>query len=153
MAKESDRTRNKIGVRRGGGPPPGYEWNAELLPQVRGEARGFLTDDQYAHLARQVRELAKHDDPTHSETLDIRPVGQLHELREKGGILAKINVRVFYLVFRPNRTIVILGAFHKQNDGPTPPGDLWRMEKRMRRYLKAANRPEPGGDPAEVRLC
>ncbi len=95
MAKESDRSWNKIGVRRGGGPPPGYEWNVELLPQVRGEARAFLTEDQYTHLARQVRELAKHDDPTHSETLDIRPVGELHELRETGGVLAKINGRVF----------------------------------------------------------
>jgi len=136
MAKDSGRGRSKIGVRRGGGPPPGYEWNVELLLQVRGEARGFLNEDQYAYLSRQVRELARHGDPTHSETLDIRPVGDLHELRQKGGILGKLNVRVFYLVSRSNRTIVILGAFPKQNDGPTPPGDLWRMRTRARDYLE-----------------
>jgi hypothetical protein len=138
MAKESARRRNKIGVRRGGGRPPGYEWNVEILAQVRGEARAFLNEDQYAHLSRQVRELAGHDDPTHSATIDIRPVGDLFEIRDKGGILGKINVRVFYFVSRVNRTIVILGAFPKQNDGPTPPGDLWRMERRMRQYGEAA---------------
>lgn len=139
MAKESEHERNKIGVRRGGGPPPGYEWNVAILPQVRAEARGFLDEDQYAHLSRQVRELAGHEDPTHSETLDIRPVGDMFELKEKGGILRRLNVRVFYFVSRDDRTIVILGAFSKQNDGPTPQGDLWRMEKRMRRYLEAAD--------------
>jgi mRNA-degrading endonuclease RelE of RelBE toxin-antitoxin system len=141
MAKESEHGRNKVGVRQGGGPPPGYEWNVEILPQVRVEARAFLDDDQYAHISRQVRELARHEDPTHSDTLDIRPVQEMFELKEKGGILRRLNVRVFYFIFRPTRTIVILGAFVKQNDGPTPPGDLWRMGKRMRREIEAAGQP------------
>lgn len=62
----------------------------------------------------------------------------MFELRDKGGILGKINVRVFDFVSRSNRAIVILGTFSKQNDGPTPPGDLWRIKKRMKRYLEAA---------------
>jgi hypothetical protein len=138
MAENSGPRRDKVGVRRGGGRPPGYQWNVAILPQVREEARAFLDEDQYAHLSRQVRELARHDDPTHSETIDIRPVRDMFEIRDKGGILGKINIRVFFFVSRPNRTIAILGAFSKQNDGPTPPGDLWRMEKRMKRYLEAA---------------
>ncbi len=94
-----------------------------------------------------MRELARQDDPTHSETIDIRPVGDLFEIRDKGGILQRINARVFYLVSRANRTIVILGAFHKQNDGPTPPGDLSRMKRRMKRYLETLARPEPDAAP------
>ena len=78
-----------------------------------------------------------HDDPTHSETIDIRPVHEMFEIRDKGGVLRKINARVFYFVSQTERSIVILGAFHKQNDGPTPPGDLWRMRKRMSRYLES----------------
>jgi phage-related protein len=143
MAKDSAPERDKIGVRRGGGRPPGYRWDVAILAPVHAEGMAFLNEDQYDHLARQVRELARQDDPTHSATIDIRPVRDMFEIRDKGGILGKINVRVFYFVSRTNRTIVILGAFHKQNDGPTPPGDLWRMEKRMRRYLETLPRPEP----------
>jgi phage-related protein len=143
MAKDSGPRRDKVGVRRGGGPPPGYHWHVTILGPVFEEARAFLNEDQYDHLARQVRELARHDDPTHSASIDIRPVGDLFEIRDKGGILQKINARVFYFVSRTNRTIVILGAFHKQNDGPTPPGDLSRMKRRMNRYLETLARPEP----------
>ncbi len=114
------------------------KWNVKILHQVRDEALEFLNEDQYAHLFRQVRGLARHKDPTHSETLDIRPVGDTYEIRDKGGVLRKLNVRVFYFVSRDERTIVILGTFSKQNDGPTPRGDLWRMETRMRRYLETA---------------
>jgi mRNA-degrading endonuclease RelE of RelBE toxin-antitoxin system len=136
---ESENELTKTRVRRGGGPPPGYEWNVEILAQVRDESRDFLSEDQYAHLSRQVRELARHRDPTHSDTLDLRPVGNVFELRDKGGILRRLNVRVFYVVRPDHRTIVILGAFSKQNDGRTPRGDLWRMERRMRQYLEAAD--------------
>ncbi len=143
MAKDPTPNQDKIGVRRGGGPEPGYRWDVSILAPVHAEAMAFLNEDQYDHLARQVRELARQDDPTHSVTIDIRPVRDMFEIRDKGGILQKINARVFYLVSRTNRTIVILGAFHKQNDGPTPPGDLWRMAKRMKRYLDTLPPTEP----------
>jgi hypothetical protein len=95
MAKDSGPRRDKVGVRRGGGPPPGYRWHVTILAQVHAEAMAFLNEDQRDHVARQVRELAKHDDPTHSASIDIRPVGDLFEIRDKGGILRKINARVF----------------------------------------------------------
>jgi hypothetical protein len=138
MAKEPGPKRIKTGVRRGGGPPPGYEWNVAILSQVRDEARAFLNEDQYSHVARQVRELAGQEDPSRSATIDIRPVGDMYELRDKGGILGKINVRVFYYVSATPRTIVILGAIHKQNDGPTPLGDRRRMERRMRIHRQSS---------------
>jgi hypothetical protein len=36
----------KIGVRVGGGRPPGYRWNVAILEQAFHEAREFLDDDQ-----------------------------------------------------------------------------------------------------------
>jgi DNA-binding XRE family transcriptional regulator len=62
------------------------------------EARDVLNPEQYDYLARQVRELARNDDPTHSSRLDIRAIGEFFELREKGGVLNKINARVFFAV-------------------------------------------------------
>lgn len=136
MADEPRRKAVKIGVQEGGGPPPGYRWSVEILDQAYDEAMAFLNADQYDHLARQVRELARQDDPTHSLTIDIRPVEDVHELRDKGGILQRLNVRVFYLVHKPSRTIAILGAIKKENNGPTPVGDKIRMRRRKRVYLE-----------------
>ncbi len=53
----------KIGVKEGGGPPPGYEWNVEILDQAFEEAIEFLDEDQYDHMAEQVRQLARQPDP------------------------------------------------------------------------------------------
>ena len=127
----------KVGVKEGGGPPPGYLWNVDLLGQAFDEAMGFLNEDQYSHLASQVRELAMQEEPTRAETVDVRPVEDFHEIRDKGGILGKINARVFFFNHKPTRTILVLGAIKKENDGPTPIGDLRTMRRRKRLYLQS----------------
>ncbi len=126
----------KVGVKQGGGPPPGYQWNVDRLEQAFSEAMGFLNEDQYCHMAAQVRELARQEDPTHRETVDVRPIESFHELRDKGGILGKLNVRVFFFVHKPSRLIVVLGAIKKENDGPIPTGDKLTMRRRRRLYLE-----------------
>ena len=96
----------------------------------------MLTAEQYHHIALQVQELALEDDPTHSVVVsvrDMRPEG-FYELRDKGGILGKLNVRVFFGVDKASRAIVVLGSIKKQNDGPTPRGDVIRIRRRWRKY-------------------
>ncbi len=134
MADDSERKKVTTGVRQGGGRPPGYAWNVDILQQATAEARDLLNEEQYDYLASQVRELARHDDPTHSSRIDIRPIDEFFELRDKGGILNKINARVFFFLRRPARMIVILGVINKKNDGPTPLGDRQRMKRRMREF-------------------
>lgn len=141
MADKPKRKSVKVGVHVGGGPPPGYAWTVKILDAAVREAREFLDDDQYGHLARQFRELATQDDPTRSQTIDIRPIEDFHELRDKGGILGKINARVFFFVHKPDRSIVALAAFGKQNNGPTPQGDKIRARFRKRHYLESLNAP------------
>jgi hypothetical protein len=140
MAKDSGGGRVKIGERQGGGPPPGYRWNVDIFDSAVDEARAFLNEDQYDYLARQVKQIARQDDPTHSETVDVRPISEFFEIRSKGGILGKINARVFFFVHRPTRTIVVLGAINKKNDGHTPIGDRHRMERRLRLYTQEIRR-------------
>ena len=139
MSDETSRKPVKVGVHEGAGPPPGYVWCVDILDQAHGEAVDFLNEAQYAHLSKQVRELAKEDDPTHSETVDVRPVEDFHEIRDKGGVLKRLNVRVFFFVHRPKRAIVVLGAINKQNDGPTPLHTLILMRRRKRLYLDPAD--------------
>ena len=135
MARQPRKSSPRIGVRQGGGPPPGYQWNVLLLEQVHGEAKEFLNDDQYAHLALQVKELARQDDPTHSQTIDVRAIEDFHELRDKGGILRRLNVRIYYFVHTPGRAIVILGVTKKEADGATPLHDKILMRNRKRKFL------------------
>jgi len=59
-------------------------------------------------------------------------------LRDKGGILGNINLRIFFHVDRVARAVVILGVIKKQNDGPTPFGDKIRMRYRQRKYREGA---------------
>src|SRR4051794_5280182 len=101
MENRPQRKAVKVGVKVGGGPPPGYSWNVEVLNQAFEEAMGFLNEDQYTHLANQVRELARQDDPTHSDTVDVTPIEDYHELSDKGGILKNLNVRVFFFPYKP----------------------------------------------------
>lgn len=136
MAEQPIRKPVKVGVKQGGGPPPGYRWNVQIVDQAYNEARNFLDSEQYEHMADQVRELAQQDDPTHSGTVDVRPIEDFFEIRDKGGVLGKKNVRVFFFVYKLKRRIVVLGAIKKENDGHTPIGDKRRMLRRMRLYLE-----------------
>ena len=124
----------KIGVSEGGGPPPGFLWNVWILDLAFDEARDFLDDDKYRHIAFQFQELASENDPTHSATCDIRAIEDFYELRDWGGVLGGLNVRVFFGVDKMRRTIVIVGAIQKQNNGPTPLGDKIRVRRRWRKY-------------------
>ena len=134
MADEDNRKPVKVGVKEGDGPPPGYLWNVNILDHSYREARAFLDDDQYAHIASQFRELAGEVEPTQSLTVDVRPIDDFFELRDKGGLLKKINVRVFFCLCKITRTITVLGAINKKNDGQTPPYAKILMWNRMRRY-------------------
>jgi len=135
MANEPSRKPVKVGVHEGGGPPPGYRWGVDVLDQSHSEAMAFLDEAQYSHIAAQVRELAMEDEPTLSQTVDVRPIDTFFELRDKGGILKKINVRVFFCLCRTPRKLVVLGAINKKNDGKTPDYIRVLMRYRMRKYM------------------
>jgi hypothetical protein len=127
----------KTGVKLGGGPPPGYKWNVAVLGIADDEADDFLSVDQYRHLKAQVQELATQDDPTHSDTVDVRQVEDFYEIRDKGGVLGKINARVFFSIHHQSRTIVVLGAIKKENEGQTPIAVRISMKRRFRLYQES----------------
>jgi hypothetical protein len=132
MAKEV-----KVGVHLGSGAPP-FVWNVVLLEMAIAEAHKFLDEGQYHHAAGLVMELARESDPSHSVTQDVDAVEDFFELRDKGGPLGNINLRVFFFIDKrqSQRAIVVLGAIGKQNNGATPYGDKQRMKRRKRLYLR-----------------
>ncbi len=125
----------KTGVRKGAGVKPGYQWTIHYLNWARREAMEFLSEPQYQHIVDQIKQLARETDPTHSQTCSIDAIDDYFELRDKGGLLGKINVRVFFGIKKqPEHTIVVLGCIKKENNGATPLGDRIRMQRRWRKY-------------------
>ena len=125
----------RIGVHLGDGPPPGFKWSVIFVSFVRDEAMKFLSEPQYQHLVEQFWQLASQDDPRRSDVVSVDAIENFHELRDKGGILGGLNVRIFYYVDDAIRAIVVIGAALKQNDGPTPQAVKIRMRLRLRAYL------------------
>jgi hypothetical protein len=126
----------KIGVHLGDGAPPGFQWNIGILDFVFDEAMKFLDEGQYSHLAEQFQELAYQADPSRSLTVSVDAIDDFYELRDKGGILGGLNVRVFYCIDKVTRAIIVIGAITKQNDGPTLNAVKIRMRRRFRAYLR-----------------
>jgi hypothetical protein len=126
----------KVGVNEGGGPPPGYRWSVHIIQAAFVEANKFLSEDQYQHAAHQIKELASEDDPSHSISQSIDAIETFFELRDKGGILGNINLRIFFHLDRDRSILLVLGAINKKNDGPTPIGDKIRMRNRLKRYKR-----------------
>jgi hypothetical protein len=124
----------KVGAHVGGGPPPGYLWSVYFLSMAREEAMGFLDAAQYAHTAGLFKALASEADPTHPLTVRVQGIEDYFELKDKGGILGKINLRVFFVVDQAKRAIVVLAAVKKEEDGATPMWMEIRVRHRLRRY-------------------
>lgn len=129
----------KTGVDIGGGPPPGYGWNIDLIDLVVREGRDVLSEIGYEHLSRQFRELARTSDPTRSDVVDVRALlgegdEKIYEVRDKGGVFGGANIRVFFGVDRGRRVIVPLGVIKRQNTGKTPRPALITARRRWRKY-------------------
>lgn len=130
MAKKSVQTLANIGA----GPPPGYQWSVVSLQFVRKERAKLFTELESNHIADVVRQLAKEESPPLSELVDVRGIEDFYEIRDKGGPLGTKNVRVFFGLDKEDRSIVLLGAILKQNNGNTPLGDIIRIRRRWRLY-------------------
>lgn len=125
----------KVGVWQGTGPPPGYT-STVLIPDVAyREAMAFLTPAQYQHAAGLIKDVATEGDPTHSTTQSVDAIDDYHELRDKGGILGRINLRIFFYVDKKRSVMLILGAINKKNEDQTPKSVRIRMRRRLRQYL------------------
>jgi hypothetical protein len=99
---------------------------------AREEARRFLNEDQYAHVVGLFAELPLERDPGRSLTCDVESIDQFFELRDKGGVLGKINFRAYFSLHRRSRTICVLACVKKEQEGRTPNYVVKRVRNRLR---------------------
>ncbi len=124
----------KVGLREGAGAPPGYLWNVFYLSVARDEATGFLNDGQYAHAVDLLRALASEPDPGRAVIVAVEAVEDFYELKDKGGILGRINLRIFFTVLPKEKAILVLGAIKKEAEGQTPTWAKTRIRYRLRKF-------------------
>jgi hypothetical protein len=108
------------------------KWKLGYLSIAEQEARNFLTEDQYSHVVQLFDELAYEPDPLKSATQDVRKINEFYELRDKGGILGKINIRVYFTIIDNMKLILALSVYKKEDDGATPPYIVIRVRNRLR---------------------
>lgn len=107
-------------------------WRLGYLDVAAKDAKKFLTEDQYAHAVQLFDVLAADVNPRTSQALEIESIEDLFELKDKGGILGKINLRVYFAVIDERHLILALGAYKKEDDGKTPSHIRVRIRNRLR---------------------
>lgn len=113
----------------------------------------ILSADQYEHLAQQFRELARQDDPSHSEIIDVKAIEDYLELRDKGGILGKLNIRVYFFLHKPSRSIVVVSVDRKERENAPSEGVQSRIRRRKRRTTEIlASRSGVSADSESTRV-
>lgn len=109
-------------------------WGVIVLDAAYREAIKVLgTGAKYDHAKGLVRELASHLDPTHSESVDVVAVYEFFEIRDWGGILYPVNLRIYLHVDYKNHRIVILCVDDKKSQN-LKIAIKERVERRQRMY-------------------
>ena len=113
-------------------------WPVKYWPCVHGESK-FLNAQQYWHVADQISEMAREVEPCRCSTVDIAKIGDFWELKDKGGPLGKINLRVFFFVNTDLHEIVILGVHKKEDENQLRTSVITRISRRLRLYLQGTS--------------
>jgi hypothetical protein len=103
------------------------------------EGRGFLNEVQYEHVKELEKRLAFFNRAEEVADLRIERIGtDLYELKDKGGPLGRINLRVYFGVIPEDGEIVILKTYKKEEDRQIPRHILITVEDRFEDYKHGA---------------
>ena len=107
-------------------------WDLEYVDIASKEARRFLDERQFAHAVDLCTQLAREPIPGNADLVDVERIEDFFELRDKGGVLGKINLRIYFAVLDSDKTIVILGCWKKEAEGKVPHHKIVCMRSRLR---------------------
>lgn len=94
----------------------------------------LLTPGQYQHVKDLEKQLVGFGKREFDSNLSIKQFGDFWELREKGGVLGRINLRVYFKFHEEANAIVILHTYKKEDDGAAPKHVMIRVRNRWNRY-------------------
>jgi len=132
--------RKKVILTRRISPPPALAVDRiDCLQIAVAEAKGFLDGPRYEHAVDLVKRLRDFCDREKTSDLNLKAVENFFEISDKGGVLGKINLRIFFAYYSRWRTIVILGVWKKEVENQTPAYIKERMKNRMNWYEHIRN--------------
>ena len=111
-------------------------WKLSHVAVVAKESHRFLDPNQYAHAVDLCVQLAEERDPRRPPTLDVEKIEEFYELKDKGGLLGKINLRIYFAVFDDTKEIMVLGCWNKKVEGRVPAYIKTKMRARLRLVLE-----------------
>jgi hypothetical protein len=90
-----------------------------------------------------LKELARYPEPAKCPTVDVAKVNQFWVLHDKGGILRKTNIRVFFVTedSGTRKEIVVLGVHKKEEEGKLRRSVVERIDRRLRLYKECLVKP------------
>lgn len=107
-----------------------------VLACAKREGRKILNAGQYEHVSDIVKRLVDFDDAQEMSDMRIGPIGDFFELKEKGGLLGNINLRLFFGRLNREREIVVVKAYKKEEESQTPRHVVLNVESRLRAYCR-----------------
>ena len=110
------------------------KWVVVALDVAKAEGRKILSRAQYEHIKEVLKRLVDFGDKDELSDLSIEPIGSFWELREKGGILGRINLRVYFGTLPEDWELVVAKTYKKEDDGKTPPHIVDLVEHRLEGY-------------------
>lgn len=105
-----------------------------VLQRCIDEGHKELNDVEYWHIVKILRKLVDFGDTTTMSELDIRSIDGIYELREKGGLLGKKNMRFFFDVFTKEGKVVVAKAYRKDEEDQTPRHVLINAHSRLAQW-------------------
>lgn len=111
-------------------------WALKYWPSVTSET-DILNHSQYWHVADLLDQLSCAREPSKCETLSISPFDRFWSLEDKGGVLGKINLRVFFYVNSTKQEIVVLGVHKKEDESQLRKSIVIRILRRLDLYLNS----------------
>jgi hypothetical protein len=105
-----------------------------LIPIMIREGRDELTDGQYLHIKDHLKQLTGFGARRFATQLRIAPFEEFWELKEKGGVLGKKNIRVYFFYDSTANDIILLMTDKKEDDGQASPSIKYTLRNRLRLY-------------------
>lgn len=104
------------------GGEPGGMYRVGYLPKAQREGRELLSEPQYAYAVRQAERLRHWGNQDEIAALRTEAVENFYELKLKGNVLGKTNLRIFFAVLDAGgeRFVIILGVYKKEEEDQLP---------------------------------
>lgn len=128
--------RDQIAAERGEAESDDVQWQTVVVLAVaKAEGHDFLTPAQYLHVVDLAKQLVGFGARRFDSALTIAKLQEFWELKDKGGVLGRLNVRVYFKYEVDRNEIIVLSTYKKEDDGKAPSHILLRLRNRLRAYL------------------